>query len=724
MRFLRRLVGERKLLAPHLILVVAAIAALAPVRLDAAGNESTRRAHDLATTVDTRWAGGANGGYYPIRIRLTNTARPRALLFRFVDTSHEESRLPAVDRRVQVDQNSTAQFTLSIPLVSPSTNGELRVYEGGRLLEEFTHHISFPDATPMAPDRPSLLVIHPAPATIDCTKFEEGVKASNPSRGGGGGPWGGGYSSTRDNDFQVIAPLMLPESWVDYSALDVVAIPLATLGKIPAAARAALLDWCESGGTLVVTEVGEPASQSKELARLLDLASRPQGSTTWQDAKPSEKRDILSMPDGTMTGGMAMGGMPVPMPPAGTTIHIEGAEGQNVLAIANKSLWKIDAQTFGRVDLLAGRVYAFPDNPFPGAAVDWYWWLNSADWSNRLRWTARLGNSTRDRHPDFFQFLVPGVGAVPVVAFMVLITLFAIAIGPVNYMVALRRKQLYLLVITIPAIAFLTSLSLFGYAVVADGFGVQSRLRSFTMLDQRTKHAVSFNRISLYAGMAPSSGLKFSHETAVLPIWQDDSCFEAGEMDWTDKQALQAGWLRSRTPAQFETVVHRTERGRVEFSPAGADGIPEAANGLEWEIDALVVRDESGRVFAGHKLPAGGSLRLHPAEDKDVQSMVSLLESSRLEAPPGATSNEWNPLNSRSRRRMMLYGMSPVTTFSSSASLLERGLARVSQATRDPANGGLAPRSYFATFRENPGIELGIEGSRAKGGVHVLLGYY
>jgi hypothetical protein len=196
-------------------------------------------------------------------------------------------------------------------------------------------------------------------------------------------------------------------------------------------------------------------------------------------------------------------------------------------------------------------------------------------------------------------------------------------------------------------------------------------------------------------------------------------------MDWTDKQSFATGWLRSRTPAQFETIVHRTERGRVEFSPSGADGVPEAANGLEWEIDALLVRDESGRVFAGQKLPAGGTLRLHPADDTDVKSLLTMLEASRLEAPPGAQTNDWNPLSHRSRRRMMMiYGGTPATALSTSSSLLERGLARISPALQDHMKGGLAPRTYLATFRENPGIELGIDGTRPKGGVHVLLGYY
>ena len=88
------------------------------------------------------------------------------------------------------------------------------------------------------------------------------------------------------------------------------------------------------------------------------------------------------------------------------------------------------------------------------------------------------------------------MGAAPLLAFVVLISVFALAIGPVNYYLTWRRKQLYLLVITIPLIAFLTSASLFGYAMLSDGApGVQSRLRSFTLLDQHSRTAVSFNRI-------------------------------------------------------------------------------------------------------------------------------------------------------------------------------------------------------------------------------------
>ncbi|MSR57696.1 MAG: hypothetical protein EXS05_08490 [Planctomycetaceae bacterium] len=710
----------------------------------AAGNESLRRAYDLALTVDSRWAGGANGGYYPIRIRLTNTAGPRDLVFRFVDTGAGDSKLPAVERRVHVDQNATLQFTLSVPLVGLNSMGELRIYEKGRPLADLTQHLGLPDAAPGSNDRPSLLVIHPSPTAIDCSKFEEAVQAlsgsADPIMARSGLRMrlvgASGSSGVRSNDYQVIAPVMLPESWIDYSALDIVAIPLAAFDKLPAAARAALLAWTDAGGTLIVTDVGESPSQSKDLARLLDLSGRTNDLPLWQAAQPALHQPIpVSAADPSMAMGGLAGGMMVVVP--GVEGVVNPLPPNNAIESANQALWKISPDTFSHVDRLAGRVYAFPGDPFLGSPVDWGWWLNSSKWQNRLNWTVRHGTSSRQRHPEFLNFLIPGVGGVPILAFVLLISLFAIVIGPVNYFVVLRRKQLYLLVLTIPVIAFATSCALFGYSLIADGFGVKSRLRSLTLLDQRTRQAVSFNRISLYAGLAPSAGLRFSPETAVLPIWSDDSAFESGTVDWTDTQNLTAGWLRSGTSAQFETVEHRTLRGRVEFTSRTADEPPEAANGLEWPIEALLVRDEAGRLWAGGSVPAGGTARMHVAATQDLQNLTRALHEFKLEAPQGVKSNDWTPFTRRSRTAMMAswtYGSGNGTVISFSQSTLERGLRRVNDlqlgdapppnATQEARDDRLVPRSYLATFRDNPGIELGIEHTHPKAGVHVLLGFY
>jgi hypothetical protein len=306
-----------------------------------------------------------------------------------------------------------------------------------------------------------------------------------------------------------------------------------------------------------------------------------------------------------------------------------------------------------------------------------------------------------------------------------LISIFAVVIGPVNYFVVWRRKQLYLLVLTIPAIAFVTSAALFGYAMIADGFGVQSRLRSFTLLDQHSKTAVSFNRLSLYAGIVPSAGLKFSPDTAVFPIWPDNSAFESGSVDWTNTQHLARGWLRSRTPAQFETVSVRPERARIDVTSSGP-GEVEVANGLPWNIDVLLIKDESGRMYAARKLPAGASMKAVAAGPEVMQALSGALSADPLQAPPGAGAPDNNYFDRSSRRAMMAYYPygEQQTPASFSTSQLETHLRILTKPGQEPAAGGLAPRTYLAVLAANPGIELGVESTKASAGLQVVMGNY
>ena len=700
------------------------VSLMLPERLRAAGTEALRRGHDLQMTIDSRWAGGAHGGYYPLRIGLKNLARPRVLEFVFSDGGGAGSKIPTVSRQVQIDQNASLQFSLSIPLVSTGAYGQLRVFEKGRELDELTQRISLPEFLTGLFDRPSLLVISPSGAAVDCTKFEDAIQSLVVSSVAAGGSVGPRYYvaavGARLNDFQVIGPQALPESWIDYSALDIVAISLATLEKISPAARSALVKWTTTGGTLLIYDVGGPAASSSDLARLLDIAHLPPQMRTWDAADPELHRPIALIAEGARIGGF---GMPAHAPAEMVlgAPNPELDEHAKAARVANQPIWSVVPEAFSRLDLMGGQVFAFSGNPFPGAPVDWAWWITEAKLP-QLKWTSRNGTSSRQRNPEFSTFLIPGVGAVPLLAFVVLISLFAVVIGPVNYFVVWRRKQLYLLVLTIPAIAFLTSAALFGYSVLADGFGVRSRLRSFTMLDQYSKTAVSWNRISLYAGMTPSSGLKFAPETAVLPVWRDPSGFESGNVDWTNTQHWARGWLRSQTAAQFETIALRAERGRIDVKSAGL-GEVDVANGLAWEIAVLLVVDDAGRAYSGRKLPAGGNLKLAEAAPDDMTALSRALSDDELKAPPGAEAAGAGSFGHGRHRGWAITG-EPQVPLTFATSQLENGLRLLSRPVQGTVADKLKPRTYLALVSENPGIELGVERTQSSEGLHVILGNY
>src|SRR5262249_39922983 len=76
---------------------------------------------------------------------------------------------------------------------------------------------------------------------------------------------------------------------------------------------------------------------------------------------------------------------------------------------------------------------------------------------------------------------VPGLGRVPVRAFLLLILLFAVAAGPVNlFVVFRRRRQPLLALLTVPALGIGTTGAILGYGLFADGFGVQGVVRSMS----------------------------------------------------------------------------------------------------------------------------------------------------------------------------------------------------------------------------------------------------
>lgn len=83
-------------------------------------------------------------------------------------------------------------------------------------------------------------------------------------------------------------------------------------------------------------------------------------------------------------------------------------------------------------DVGCGKLMLLRADPFSGTAQDWFWLLKSVDGVPCWDWGKRHGESARIGTSDFLLFLIPGIGDVPVVMFLVLITIFAVVIGPLN----------------------------------------------------------------------------------------------------------------------------------------------------------------------------------------------------------------------------------------------------------------------------------------------------
>lgn len=664
----------------------------------AAGDEYTLQGDDLKVTVSTKWAGCSSGGYYPIRLLVQNRGVDCTLSFTF--TSDQEG-IAAVRRTIPMAQNATIKFTLPIPCVGLGTYGNLRVYRNGRLVKGMERSLTIPDAHVGGTARPSLLVI--SPTDVDFDAFESAVTSKLPGVAGGSSGHGygrHGYFSVAAENHERIEPTILPEEWIAYFGVDFVAVPLATLQKFTTSERSALIKWVEAGGALIVYNVGDETARDQTLSDLLGLHQHADVSPEWQPANP-ERRQRITIIDADDYGSYG-----VPQPETNAAEVVEKPA---------DFVWPGDAQTFASRNLMLGHIYAFRENPFPGSPHDWDWFLKSVPTDDKT-WAMRQGINARVGTDEFLQFLIPSVRGVPVMAFLLLITLFTVIIGPLNYIFLWRRRRLYLLVVTIPLIALGTSLALFGYSAIAHGFATKSRSRSVTYVDQQAKTAVTIARTALYAGLAPSNGLTFSADTAVMPVWPEDHQFDSATTDWTDQQNLRKGWINSRTRTQFLTLAHRDERGRLDVTPT-SDGLT-VTNGFEWDLAALIVSDQAGGEHYGNNIPAGATAELVPITTDQRREFSELLRRYPLR-PPDLSGDSGSWFNWNIGR---MFGYDPSSGAHFSSSLLERQLTRAQN--QQFSDGASSTQGYTAVLDGNPGIQMGMDNTRPQASLHVLRGRY
>jgi hypothetical protein len=665
----------------------------------ASGEQFPLIGHDLQVQVDSRWVGCGQGGYCPIRVRVKNTGPTRTLTFRIIKTYQP---IPSVRQTVEVPQNATLSVTLAVPMVNESTNAEFRVEEFGRPLENMSHSLSLPEMNSWMRGNPSVLVV--ASGVVNFEALQDGISTlrHQSGLGGGGHPSYGSHSNTL-----ALEKESLPPSWVDYSGIDFVVIPWTTFGQLPKDTRTALVQWTRCGGTLAITALGSAPTARDELAKSLGGENMPAAAITWSEPKLEDRLTMQIVHEQS-------GSVSITSPP-------QNPPGE----------WPRETSPFQMANLGFGKLIAFRDDPFPGTAQDWFWMLQASGGASVWDWGKRHGLSARQGTEDFLLFLIPGIGGVPVVMFLVLITIFSIVIGPLNYFVLARRKQLHLLLFTIPLIALGTSLLLFGYTIVAHGFSVKARSRSLTYLDQPTQSAVTFQRLSLYAGQAPSSGLRFSRDTAVYPIWPQHEGFESGQLDWTNTQDLTSGWLRSRTRTQFLTVSHRTERGRLEVTASSPEKLT-VANGYEWGFEPLVVANDQGRLFVGTSVAAGDSVELQPMTDERLADVARLLQQYPLELPRGmqTTGAASGIFGMHPRYRgSYYYGYGAAASWHWHESMMEQALVRLQTGgvvPRPLVTAGTAatvvPRTFYGVAREAPNVELGVTKATSIHSLHVVMG--
>ncbi|MFP6666879.1 MAG: hypothetical protein VB876_06175 [Pirellulales bacterium] len=511
----------------------------------------------------------------------------------------------------------------------------------------------------------------------------------------------------------------LPVRWIDYSCLDIVQVPFREfqlLVKQNPKAWRAIRRWMATGGNLVIEQFpfgptdNDPSGLQAVDAALIQNDGRP----TSDDSRSDDSRWRSSLETSPNDRDRPQQ-RPLEVPFRWRPYQIG-----TVTAVGGKlSDLGFRYEDFSDGDIgYGGAVYeeSMPENSERFTPPDY----------DRQTWTTRHGLEPYVGTSEFWNFLIPGVGLAPVGAFRILITLFVIAIGPVNYYFLRRWRRNHLLVFTIPACAGAVTFALFGYALISDGLGTRVRVRSFTEIDQRNGEAACISRQSYYSGLAPGDGLSFPNDAMVVPIvppaldflrWTRHGVLnDPHAIDWGDRQNLTDGWLASRTPTQYLIVRSRSTPHAldVKFQNGGVS----IANQLGTRVQYLVVCDSDGNIHWGENIEAGVASRLTAVEGPEAVSKFDRVFSDNHPEYPSRTTdddggyNEWQSLTSDA------YG---------DGGQLEMARSRLEQSLRTygPSYAGRPrPRTYLAVVENSPEVELGVEAATAEGSLHVILGRY
>lgn len=205
---------------------------------------------------------------------------------------------------------------------------------------------------------------------------------------------------------------------------------------------------------------------------------------------------------------------------------------------------------------------------------------------------------------------------VPVKGLLALMLVFVVIIGPVNMYVLARKKRKLWLFWTVPAVSFVTCLLVLCYMAITEGWQGRSSVEGLTVLDENSRRASSLGWTGFYTPILPSDGLHFGPETELTYQNGSDphsshsyrsrrSSGSALTIDWTRDQHFSSGWLTPRVPAHFAFRKSELRRERMTITK-GADGTPEAVNGLGADLTGFWYRDETGNLYSADAIPAGG----------------------------------------------------------------------------------------------------------------------
>ncbi|MCY1000837.1 hypothetical protein OWM54_27170 [Myxococcus sp. MISCRS1] len=177
-----------------------------------------------------------------------------------------------------------------------------------------------------------------------------------------------------------------------------------------------------------------------------------------------------------------------------------------------------------------------------------------------------------------------GTARAPVGPFLLLMTAFALLVGPGAWWLTKRRGPVAVL-IAVPAVSLVTCLVLIAWSVLVDGFAVHTARYSLTYLDGARARAVTVGLSGWYANLSPEPLRLPSSSVLIAPHDTEDLM---ADLDWTGGLTVGDGFLPPRTYREWGELAVVPSRARLVLVETG--GEPKVQNALGVVVEEGVLR--------------------------------------------------------------------------------------------------------------------------------------
>jgi hypothetical protein len=604
-------------------------------------------------------------GYVATAIRLQaqgkfTTDRDLVFQFRGVDQSvFPPNRNLIVDVPISVQQGTSSQSTVRyLPRWAITREVAIDVFEDGRAIPDFDVKYVLPADVRLGPGNQATNfsgLRYASVALRDELLFDPLVviNADRPNE------MEAKLSDTLISVIQTpitMQPLAnLPTDWRAYQRFDAIVLSQSLSDRLAEKPESleAVRQWLMMGGTVIAIDINDPSlmMSSIGLSTLSDPLPQQQlvnvvaGLNSQWSQLYSSTLNQLSVLQEIADSDPAKDAPPVTYsnfrnaeryagdPDLSLAENVKRAEGH--LASLQQAQTRTEQQWNDRIwirSAAAGQIIGLSAVSDNGVIEETDWDVIGRLISFRVSPMLRRGVDPMIGDSRFRDWLIPGVAQPPVYTFIGLLTAFVILVGPVAYRQTTRHHRSHLMFLIAPALAIITTVMMFAYGILSDGFGTLVRVRQLTMVDGVSETGVERIRSTYFAGVRPTDGLRFGGADEVMAYP------ESQQISWTDQlqrtpqtigritidenyQRMDASFLPSRRQTQF--VVHRPRPsiGSLRLQTNDKQHVM-VTNGFEFPLRRIVIRGKAEQYWAVDSIESQAKVSARAVDGKVFSKML------------------------------------------------------------------------------------------------------